>query len=238
VGDEAWRIGVAQGRRRDRVVELADLRGQAREQLEALVPAPRRVRREREGLQLRHAGLPEQLGATGESGVEGNGLQAILDHGADADEAHAVREERPQIARGRVRHPDGGEAIVVQQVEDVQGVAPIGLRLAHDHGADLCGIADEQGVPKALQEGVKPDGVPRALNPDGHRSGQGGIKFFHRRPLMRESMLAHLPGPGVQHGHLLHARVQVASHECHGVGPLSGSAVAHAEHSNSARPFS
>ena len=39
---------------------------------------------------------------------------------------------------------------------------------------------------------------------------------------MRESMLAQLPGPGVQHGHLLHARVQVASHEGHGVGPFLG----------------
>jgi hypothetical protein len=32
--------------------------------------------------------------------------------------------------------------------------------------------------------------------------------------------------------------VQVASHEGHGVGPLSGSAVAQGQHSNSARPFS
>jgi len=87
VGDETWRIGVGQGRGRDRVVELADLRGEAREQLEALIPAPRRVRREGEGWQLHQAGLTEQLGAPGESGVEGNGLQAILDHGADADQA-------------------------------------------------------------------------------------------------------------------------------------------------------
>jgi hypothetical protein len=71
-----------------------------------------------------------------------------------------VREERPQIAGGGVRHPDGGEAIVAQQVEAMPGVAPIRLRLADDHGAHLCGIADEQRVPEALHEGVKPDGVP------------------------------------------------------------------------------
>ena len=193
---------------------------------------------EREGVQLGEAGLAEELGALGESVVQGNGLQAILDHGADADEAHAVREERPQIAGGGIRHPDGEEAIVAQQVEAMPGVAPIRLRLAHDHGAHLRGIADEQRVPEALHEGVKPDGVPGALNPDGHRPGQGGIELFHRHPGVDELALAHLPGLGVQHGHLLHARVQVASHECHGVGPLSGSAVAHAEHSNSARPFS
>ncbi len=35
---------------------------------------------------------------------------------------------------------------MTQQVEDVQGVAPIGLRFADDHGANLRGIADEQRV--------------------------------------------------------------------------------------------
>jgi len=87
----------------------------------------------------------------------------------------AVGEKRPQIAGGRVRHPDRGKAVVAEQVEAMQGVAPIGLRLADDHGAHLRGIADEQRVPEALHEGVKPDGVPRALNPDGHRPRQRGI---------------------------------------------------------------
>ena len=189
-------------------------------------------------MQLGQAGLAEELRPTGESVVQGDGVQAIFDHGADADEAHAVREKRPQIAGGGVRHPDGGEAIVAQQVEEMQGVAPIGLGLAHDHGADLCRIAHEQRVPEALDERVKPGGVARALNPDRYRPGQGGIEFFHRHPVVWELALADLPSLRVQHGHLLHARVQVASHECHGVGPLSGSAVAQDEHSNSARPFS
>src|SRR3989442_1666912 len=67
------------------------------------------------------------------------------------------------------RNPDGGEAIVAQQVEDMQRVAPIGFRLAHDHGANLRGIADEHRVPKALHEGVKPDRVARALDTASHR---------------------------------------------------------------------
>jgi hypothetical protein len=58
VGDEAWGIRVGQGRGRDRVGQRTDLRVEAREQREALIPAPRRVRGEREGVQLRQAGLP------------------------------------------------------------------------------------------------------------------------------------------------------------------------------------
>ncbi len=80
-----------------------------------------------------------------------------------------MSEESPQIGGGRIQHPDGGEAIVAQQVEDMQGVAAIGLRLANDHSANLRGITNKQRVPKALQEGVQPDGIARALNPDGHR---------------------------------------------------------------------
>ncbi len=127
---------------------------------------------------------------------------------------------------------------MAQQVEDMQGVAPIRLRLAHDHGANLRGIADEHRVPEALHEGVKPDGVARALNPDRHWSRQRGIELFDRTPVVCELALTHLPRASVQHGHLLHARVQVASHECHGVGLLSESAVAQGEHNNSAGPFS
>ena len=157
------------------------------------------------------AGLAEELGAAGEAVVQGDGVQAIFHHGADTDEAHAVREERPQIAGGGVRHPDGGEAIVAQQVEEMQGVAPIRLRLAHDHGADLRGIANEQRVPEALDERVKPGGVARALDTDSHRPRPRRIELFDRTSVVCELALAHFPGAGVQHGHLLHARVQVAS---------------------------
>ena len=66
VGDEAGGIGVGQGRRCDRVVELTDLRVESREQLEALIPALRGVRGQREGVQLRQAGLVQELGAPGE----------------------------------------------------------------------------------------------------------------------------------------------------------------------------
>jgi hypothetical protein len=165
-------------------------------------------------------------------------LRTILDHGADANEAHAVSEERTQIASGGIRHPDRGEAIMAQQVEEMQGVAPIGLRLANDHGANLRRVAHKQRVLEVLHKGVKPDGVASALNADRYRPRQRGVEFLDRTPVVHKLMLGHLPRAGVQHGHLLHTRVQVASHECHGVGLLSESAVAHGEHSNSARPFS
>ncbi len=124
-------------------------------------------------------------------------------------------------------------------IAPLEGVAPIGLRLADNHGANLRGIADEQCVPEALHEGVKPDGVASALDTDRHRPRQRGVELLDRSPIVSQLVLGHRSRAGIQHGHLLLARVQVASHECHGVGLLSESAVAHGEHSNSARgPFS
>ena len=117
-------------------------------------------------------------------------------------------------------------------------IAPIGLRLAHDHGANLGGIADEPRVLEALHERVKPDGVAGTFDPDRHRPRPPGIERFDRPAVVDQRVLAHLSRAGIQHGHLLRARMQVASHECHGVGLLSESAVAHGEHSNSARPSS
>ncbi len=66
---------------------------------------------------------------------------------------------------------------MAQQVEEMRGVAPIGLRLADNHGANLRGIADEQRVPEALHEGVKPDGVASALDTDRRRPRQRGVEL-------------------------------------------------------------
>jgi hypothetical protein len=111
-------------------------------------------------LELRQARPAEELGASHEPIIQGDGVEAIFHHGADADEPHAVREERPKIAGGWIR-----------QIEDVQGVAPIGLRLTHDHRANLGGIADEQHVSETLHQSVEPDGVPGALNTHRDRPG-------------------------------------------------------------------
>jgi hypothetical protein len=54
----------------------------------------------------------------------------------------------------------------------VPRIAAIGLDFAHDHRSDLCGLADEERMAKALQERVEPQGVAGALDAD----GDGGDK--------------------------------------------------------------
>ena len=63
-----------------------------------------------------------------------------------------MRHKSARVAGGRIGDPDGGKAVVLEQVAQMAGVAPVRLRLAHHHGTDLRGLADEQGVAEPLQE--------------------------------------------------------------------------------------
>jgi hypothetical protein len=99
--------GIGGGRRRDLRVELVDTGREPGEQLKTLAAPLGRVRRQGERLQLGKAPLGPQRRAEGDAVVEGDGVQAILDHRAHADEPDAMGDERAQVARGRIGHPHG-----------------------------------------------------------------------------------------------------------------------------------
>ena len=153
------------------LIEMIEMGAEGPEQVQTLIAALRGIGWQGEGLELGEANATEKLGAPDEPLVQGEGLHAILEHGLDADKAQAVHQQGPQLPRGGIGQPDSGKPIMPEQVEDVQGIASIGLRLAHDHGAHLCGIAHEHRMPEPLQQRVEPDRVPRALNANGHGRG-------------------------------------------------------------------
>ena len=210
------------------------------QEFEAILPALRDVLRQLERDQLGAPALTPELGAQGQAAVERDSRQAIFHHGADAHEAHAVSDEGAEIAGGRIRNPDRGEAVMLQQVEQVPGVAAVSLRLAHDHGPDLGGLADEQGVAEALHELVKPQGVAGTLDADGHRAGQGAVELLHGISLVEQFLLRHFAGVGLKHGHLLLTGVQVTSDDSHerGLLSLSWATVPQPEPTKTGRPFS
>jgi hypothetical protein len=79
-----------------------------------------------------------------------------------------MRDEGAAIPRVAIGNPHGWESIVFEQVEEMTRVAPIGLRLADDHRADLGRFADDDGVTEPMHEGVKPLSVPGGLDADRH----------------------------------------------------------------------
>src|SRR5262249_33487337 len=155
-------------------------------------------------------------------------------------EPQAVFDEHAQVTRGGIRNPDGREAVVLKEIEEVPGVAAIGLWFSHDHSSDLGSLADEQGMAQSLQEGVKPQRVPSAL--DAHSDGrrEGGVELLDRIAGVHELLLDNLPGLDVEDGHLLLSCMQIAANENHEIGLHASDVVClgFAEATNDAVPFS
>jgi ABC transporter substrate binding protein len=116
----------------------------------------------------------------------------------------------------------------------------VGLRLAHDHGSDLGGLAYEQGVAEALHQFVKPQRVAGTLDADGHRAGQRAVELLNGISLVEELLFCYFAGVGMKDGSLLLPGVQITSDDGHESGLLSVSlaTVPQPEPTNSGRPFS
>jgi hypothetical protein len=129
---------------------------------------------------------------------------------------------------------------MLEQVEKMSSVTPIGLGLTDDHRADLRGLANDQGVTESLQNGVEPQRVTGALDAHGDRRRQCRIELFNCVADVGQLPLEELTGVCVEHGYLLLPRMQIASHQDHEFGLLSSDAVAlgTAETTKHVGPFS
>jgi hypothetical protein len=135
-----------------------------------------RVRQQQEAWQLGEAPWRPQRRAEGQPLIERDGVEPIFDHGPNPDQAEPVLDERAQVARVRIGNPDRGEPIVLQEIEQVSGVAAISLGLPNDHGANFGRLADDECMADPVQERVEPQRVPGALDANGDRWSQRRIE--------------------------------------------------------------
>jgi hypothetical protein len=129
--------GVVARYRRDLFIELVDVGGQPGEELEAVIPPACGVRGKWERLQLGEALPRPQFRPERQTLTEGDRLQAVFHHRAHAHQADPMRDEGAAISRVIIGEPHGWESIVFEQVEEMTRVAPIGLRLADNHRAEI-----------------------------------------------------------------------------------------------------
>jgi hypothetical protein len=240
MGHQTRNISVGRGGSGNLEIESVDAVREPVEQLETVVTAATGVGRQHEGAELSETAPGPQGGPERQALIEGDGVQAILDHGADLDKAEAVFDEHAQVTRRGIGNPDDGEAVVLQEMEEVPGVAAIGLRFSHDHRPDLGSFADEQGMAQSLQECVKPQRVSGAF--DAHRDGRWkcGVELLDGIAGVRQLLLDNFAGVRVEYGHLLLSRMQIASDENHefGLPPSDVVCLGFAEAINDAVPFS
>ena len=212
------RMGKQQARARivghhvgDLVVELIDPTGDPRQQLQAIVASAPGVRGEVEGAELGQPTLAPQFGADGQALIEGDRLQPVLHHGAHPDETNTMRHERAQIPRVGIRHPHRGKAAMLEEVEQVPSIAPIGLRFPDDHGADLGRLTDKDGVTKPVHEAMEPLGIAGGLDADGDGWPECAVEMLDGVAVMGEFMLENFTRGGVENRDLLFSRVQTTS---------------------------
>ena len=105
----ALRLGVGQTEASNVAVHRSNSRLSSRRR----VSCGRRAR----AAQLRETSLGPQGRAESEALIEGDGLQAILDHRAHPDQADTVRDERAQIGQVGIGDPRARETVMLQEVE-------------------------------------------------------------------------------------------------------------------------
>jgi hypothetical protein len=110
-----------------------------------------------------------------------------------------------------IGHPNGREPILAEELQEVGGITPVRLGLAHDHGANSSGIPHEQGMTLALHQRVKPLRVAGALDADRDGARQGRVEVLDCLVVVREATCLHLPCLRVQHRDVLLPGVEVAS---------------------------
>jgi hypothetical protein len=240
VGEQELRAGVVIRDRRDLFIELIDAGAQPREELEAIISPACGMRGKRQRLQLGEAVSRPQFRPERQTVAEGDGLEAVFHHGPHANQAHTMADESAAIACVAVRDPHSWKPIMLQQVEEMARVAAISLGFADDHRADLCRLADDDGVTEPMHEGVKPLSVAGGLDADRHGRPQRSVESLHGVAFVNELLLDNFASGRVEDCDLLLSRVQITSNESHESGLLFGGRVTVPQPHpiNSGRPFS
>jgi hypothetical protein len=126
-------------------------------------------------------------------------------------------EEGALVAHRGIRQPHPGETVVPEEVQQMSGVTPIGLRLADHHRPDLRSIADNDLVAQPVQQRMKPEGISRALDPDRDGPWERPVELLDAAALVRQPPLLDLASGRVEDSHLLIPRVEITANQCHGV---------------------
>jgi hypothetical protein len=128
---------------------------------------------------------------------------------------HQQLAQIPLLARG---HPEARETIREQQVQQVLGVARVGLLLANLAGPDLRRIAHPQLVPAFGQQPLEPQRRKRRFHPHHRAARPPGVEASRFPVFMLQPTGLDLPRLLLHPGHNLVARVQITADNVHGFG--------------------
>src|SRR5437867_5714410 len=129
-----------------------------------------------------------------------------------------VPEQLAQIPILRARHPHPRKAIFHHQLQDVIGIAPVGLLPTHTSCSDLRRVAHPQLVLQLRQQPLEPAGMPGRFHPQSHVDSpelQFAIKLLRFSIAVLHLLLAAFSRFRVNPSDLLKARMIIASYNQH-----------------------
>src|SRR5215831_14544203 len=139
--------------------ELGDGWSQSIQQLQQIVAAAARPRRQANGLQLLASALSPQPLLTAQAFIQSYRLQLVHDPGAHLHHPMAVPQQLPQIAIVPARYPDLGKIILQHELQNMPRILPIRLLLTYSLGLDLGRVPPPQLHLQFRQKSLKPAGV-------------------------------------------------------------------------------
>ena len=144
---EAAGIGIGGGGSGHMEIKRVDVAVQPLQQLGTVISPRRAWGRSTSACNWARPWRDHERRSEGQPLIQGDGVQAVFDHRPDANESESMFDERAQVAGRRIGNPNHGEAVVLQEIPEMPGVAAIGLGFAHDHRPDLR-AADEERMPR------------------------------------------------------------------------------------------
>jgi hypothetical protein len=113
------------------------------------------------------------------------------------------------------RLPDGWKPILYEHLQNVPGIALVGLLLARATGADRGCVSQKKLMTQLIHQPPKPAKVPRCLRADTHMPSRKRPVKLLRLPGMAQSALTILARLLVDKGDLLKPRMKITSYNHH-----------------------
>src|SRR5436190_16567034 len=121
----------------------------------------------------------KQPAALGQAGLQGDGLQAVLAHGANLDQLLPVAQHPQHFATLHCRPMQTGKLIMEHQLQNEFGVAPIVLLPPTSPAADLGGMTEPDFATQFLEHSFEPGAVTTRFQADDYRTAELGIESTH-----------------------------------------------------------
>ena len=148
--------------------------------------------------------------------AESDGLQAVAQHGANADQPVTIAQQRENVAAGGRRNVNGGEIAAAKQVEHQMGITAVVFLPAAGELAYRQRVANQQLMAEIFHGAMEPQRVAGRFHANHGSRRKLRVKCPHVVALVLERDLVYLTVRRIHAADCLRANMQIHSDvHCH-----------------------